>query len=306
MLTRRVRQITAVAALASCLSLVTRSADAGQAPNAPNTPARGAARVAVPQTVRQVAAEDPNAEETRQQLMQLLEKYPPSLARVLKLDPSLLGNDEYLAPYPALAAFLDLHPGVRHNPAFFLERVNIAMMDQPRASDASRIWQSMVDWFGGVSIAAIIVTTIAWLIRTFVDYRRWYRLSKVQSEAHHKLLDRLTSNEELLAYLQSTAGSRFLESAPIMLDAGARTLSAPVSRIMWSVQVGLVLAAGGLGMQYVSRSVEGVSAQPVLALGILGVALGIGFVGSAIVSYVISRRLGLVTAPATSKETGHA
>jgi len=39
--------------------------------------------------------------------------------------------------------------------------------------------------------------------------------AKVQAEAHTKLLDRLTSNDELLAYVQSSAGSRFLQSAPM-------------------------------------------------------------------------------------------
>jgi hypothetical protein len=303
MLSRPLRQTAAIAALTASLGLMTRPADAGQATVAP---ARGASRQPAPAAVRQVPVEDPNANETRDQLMQLLEKYPPSLARVLKLDPSLLGNSEYLAPYPALAAFLDQHPGVEHNPGFFLERINVGQNDQPRETNASRLWQSMIDWFGGISVAAIILTTLAWLIRTFVDYRRWYRLSKVQAEAHHKLLDRLTSNEELLAYLQSGAGSRFLESAPITLDAGSRPLGAPVSRIMWSMQVGLVLAAGGFGLQYVSNRVDSVVAQPFMAMGILGVALGIGFVGSAIISYVISRRLGLFVPPATPKEASQA
>ena len=41
--------------------------------------------------------------------------------------------------------------------------------------------------------------------------RRWQRLTKTQTDAHSKLLDRLTSHEDLLAYIQSPAGKRFLE-----------------------------------------------------------------------------------------------
>src|SRR5580658_7156152 len=47
-----------------------------------------------------------DANETREALQRLLQQYPPSLGQVLRLDPSLLTNPEYLAPYPNLAAFL--------------------------------------------------------------------------------------------------------------------------------------------------------------------------------------------------------
>ena len=60
---------------------------------------------------------------------------------------------------------------------------------------------------------------LVWVIRTVVDHRRWLRQSRVQVEVHSKLLDRMTSNEDLLAYAKTPAGSRFLESAPI--DPGA-------------------------------------------------------------------------------------
>ena len=46
-------------------------------------------------------------------------------------------------------------------------------------------------------------------------HRRWSRLSKIQTDVHNKLLDRFTSNEDLLAYIQTPVGRKFLESAPI-------------------------------------------------------------------------------------------
>ncbi len=103
-----------------------------------------------------------------------------------------------------------------------------------------------------------------WLIRTFIDYRRWLRLTRIQTDAHTKLLDRLTSNEDLMAYIQSSSGRRFLESAPIALDGGAsRPVSAPVSRILLSLQAGVVLAAGGFGFLYASgRVIEDVAPRP--------------------------------------------
>jgi hypothetical protein len=144
-----------------------------------------------------------------------------------------------------------------------------------------------------VAVVGTILATLAWIIRTLIDYRRWHRLSKVQSEAHAKLLDRFTANDELIAYVQSPAGAKFLQSAPISLDPGTRTLGAPFSRILWSVQAGLVLAAGGLGLYYVSGKVEQDVMQPLFAMGVLAMSLGVGFVISAAVSFGLSRKLGL-------------
>src|SRR5206468_1404351 len=55
---------------------------------------------------------DSNAEGIREQLRVILERYPPSLRQVLRLDPSLLTRSDYLATYPALSAFLAQHPEI--------------------------------------------------------------------------------------------------------------------------------------------------------------------------------------------------
>jgi hypothetical protein len=110
-----------------------------------------------------------------------------------------------------------------------------------------------------------------------------------------KLLDRFANNDELLTYVQSPAGSRFLESAPIMLDAPQKSVGAPLSRILWSMQGGIVLLAGGLGLLFVSARVDlAEAAQPLRGLGIVAIAIGVGFIVSAAMSYVISERLGLI------------
>jgi ABC-type Fe3+-siderophore transport system permease subunit len=115
---------------------------------------------------------------------------------------------------------------------------------------------------------------------------------------HNKLLDRFAANEDLLKYVNTPAGRHFLESAPIQLDT-PRALFAPISRVLWSVQVGIVLAAAGVGMQLVSWSVTDKDvSQPLSAMGILGITIGAGFIVSAVVSYMLSRRLGLWQPPA--------
>jgi len=244
-----------------------------------------------------VAIEQPDAQRTQQELINLLQRYPPSLHGVLALDPSLLTNDSYLAPYPALRNFLRTHPEIARDPSFYIgdDAHDLApLILRERPNDTSRVWDNIVTdicVFAGFSLA---ICLIAWLIRAFIDYRRWNRLANVQTDVHRKLMDRFSSNEDLLAYINSPAGSKFLESAPITLDAGPRGVAGPMGRILWTVQGGVVLLAGGFGLQSVSGRLPNEAAQPLHALGVLGVALGVGLVISAIISFVLSRRLGLL------------
>ena len=286
--------------------LVPRAVDARTraAQSAPAKPSVASKPHAQPQAAApQVQAPAPmgpaasfDAEETRQQLDTLLHQYPPSLADVLRTDPSLLSNDGYLATYPALAAYLAQHPEIAHNPSYFVgnEQSRPWRDDTPQIQ-AIRSWEEMVQGLQIVTVVGIITAAFAWLLRTLLDYRRWLRVTKVQAEVHGKLLDRFASNEDLLTYIQTPAGRKFLESAPIPLDAEvSRTVSAPINRILWSVQAGVVIAAGSLGLLFVSgREIHEIG-RPLFAMGSVGLALGAGFVVSALVSYLLSRRLGLV------------
>src|SRR5471032_2198450 len=73
-----------------------------------------------PAAVAPAVADERSARDTRDSLHEIFEQYPPSVAQVLRLDPSLLTKPEYLAPYPTLAAYLAQHPEVAHNPVFFI------------------------------------------------------------------------------------------------------------------------------------------------------------------------------------------
>jgi hypothetical protein len=253
-----------------------------QAPKAPKAP--------VP-----VAIEQPDAHRTREELSRLLDRYPPALKGILALDPNLLSNQAYLAPYPALVAFLNAHPEVGHNPSFYLEGFERSFR-RDSSSPRQQMWSKLLDGLAVFTGFGMAIGLLVWLIRTLVDYRRWNRLTRIQTEVHTKLLDRFTANDDLLAYVQSPAGAKFLESSPIALDAAPRSLAAPLGRILWSVQAGLVLVAAGTGLLTFSREVTDEAAQPLHGMGVLGIALGLGFVISAVISFLICRRLGLIDA----------
>jgi hypothetical protein len=246
-----------------------------------------------------------DARETREQLRELLGRNPPPLGRVLKLDPSLMNNDAYMASYPQLAAFLKQHPEVAHNPGYYLDWVAVLQGEFQRENDAMRVWNNMMEGITVIGVISLIVFVLTWLIRTVIDYRRWSRLSKVQADVNNKLFDRFSSNEDLLTYIQSPAGRRFLEAAPVVPSAVApRPLGAPTSRILWSVQIGIVIAAGALGILFVSGRVIEEVAQPLFAIASIGISLGIGFVVSSAVAYGLSRSMGLIEQPPARPQGG--
>ena len=258
-----------------------------------------AVREAAGQTSTQAAAAlNQNATETRQEFYRVLEQYPPGLGRVLRLDPTLLTNEAYLASYPRIAAFIAQNPDVPRNPGYYLERYDSNYSyNEPRDSRAIAlsIWSDAISFLGAFLVFVAVVVALFSLVRYVVEYRRWARISKVNAEVHNKILDRFGSNEELLAYIDSPAGRRFLEATPIAATAApAKNVGAPFARILLSVQVGVILLALGVGFMVISwDAIEEV--RPILtSLAVLGFCLGLGSIVSGGASYLISRRLGLL------------
>ena len=221
--------------------------------------------------------------EVRNDFGTLLRQSPSELPTILVLDPTLLSNEAFLSGYPELARFVVEHPEVRRNPRFYLAEF------AQTGSQIDHILEPIL-----VSGAFLVVAfAFAWLIRTLIEQRRWSRLSRTQSEVHTKILEKFGNSDALLEYMRTPAGSKFLESAPIPLHAEQPSLNAPLSRAMLSIQLGVVAAAGALGMILVSGRFDPETAKGFFALGVIGLCVGGGFIASAAVSIVLSRRFGL-------------
>ena len=239
--------------------------------------------------------DDYDSRETRDKFRELLHSYPPEVAMVLKLDPTLFTNTNYLGSYPGLAAFVGAHPEIAHAPAFYLTGVTL-----PSDTRQDVLNEHLLRILGGASgllVFLIFTLSLVWLVKTLIEQRRWSRQSHVQSEVHSKLLDRLASGDDVIAYAQSPAGKRFLEGAPIAFDAAPPPVSAPIGRFLWSIQAGLVLSASGIGLMLVGSQMPIDVASVAFGIGILVLSVGVGFVVSAIVSFVLARKLGLLPAP---------
>lgn len=227
--------------------------------------------------------------EVREQLTRLLEQHPDELWMLLKLDPALLTNDTFMSGYPEVEEFLVQHPEIHKNPRFYLSRFISPAQGRSVLGDIFEILAVI----GGVGLS---VVALGWLVRTLIEQQRWKQLSRTQSEVHNKILDRFNTSEQLLEYIRTPAGGKFLESAPIPLHVehppSGRT-STLATRIVWSVQLGVVIAITGLGMLLLSAVFEKDASQGLFALGAIALCVGAGFIASAFVSLYLSRRLGL-------------
>lgn len=272
-------------------------------------PLPAAAQVGAPQPFQS----SPEAQEVRNQLRDLFRRYPPELGTVLKLDPTLLTSEDYLAPYPELAAFLAAHPDVPRYPGYFLSFVGEprepVAADVQLRRDALSMWRNAQEMITMSLMLVFFALVFGWLIRLLVNHRRWLRATRVQADLHNRLLERFSANDELLAYVQSPAAAQFLRAVPAVPDVeqAQTSLRAPFARILWAVQGGLILVSGGIGLLVVRRYLIGeIGGEEVggmlLTFGVLGVSLGIGFILASGAAYVISRRLGLLEPPTPAAE----
>ena len=233
------------------------------------------------------------SEDVRQAFSALLRRQPSELASILALDPTLLSNPAFLAEYPELARFVAEHPEVRHNPRFYL-------FEFPAPGDRESVFDEVLEPLLAFSGFLLLAFSLAWLVRTLIEQKRWNWLSRTQREVHGKIFDRFGTSAELLEYIKTPAGTKFLEAAPIPLRTELPT-SNPLSRVLWSIQVGVVVAAAALGLLIVSGRFEREAGQELFAMGVIAFCIGAGFVVSAAVSIFLSRRFGLWQVPPSSE-----
>jgi hypothetical protein len=226
--------------------------------------------------------------EVRNMFTTLLRNHPWELAMILKLDPSLVSNESFVAGYPDLADFLTKHPEIRRNPRFYL-------VEFPMPGQGDGVLDEIFEMLAAMAGIGFAVYALGWFIRTLIEQKRWSKLSKQQAEVHNKILDRFGTSNEVLEYIKTPAGTKFLESAPIPLhtEKPARRFLSQNSRVFWSIQVGVIVAIVAMGMLLVSLRFANASGETLFVLGGIGLSVGAGFIASAAVSMIVSRKLGL-------------
>ena len=240
------------------------------------------------------------------QLLQLL-RVTPTLAEVVSRDPSLLSNADYVNhSNPELGRFLQAHPDVAHNPDFYLfnnlhgqneppsqtlERKLWPEMSQQRSSDVER---DLISDGIPFLVFVCILAALLWLTYVLIENRRWNRIFKLQSDVHGKLIERFGTSQEVLTYMNTESGKRFLEATPIAVGFERQApVPSPVARVLTPLQIGIVMTLLGVGLISLRHSVPDAEA-PLLVLGTVVLMPGLGFIISAAITWLLARHLGLM------------
>lgn len=138
-----------------------------------------------------------------------------------------------------------------------------------------------------VVLLPILFSLVGFVVWTIFSTIRRYKTAKLQAEVQTKLLEKFGSSQELLAYVQSDAGKRFLES----LAMEQRT---PYARILGAVQAGVILIFLAFAFLFLRGRVSGAD-EGFLVFGTITLSLGAGFGLSAALSYFLSKSFGLLS-----------
>ena len=138
-----------------------------------------------------------------------------------------------------------------------------------------------------VVLFPIFFGLVGFVIWTIFSNIRRYKTTKLQAGLQTKLLEKYGSGQELLAYVQSDAGRRFLES----LTMEQRT---PYGRILGAAQTSVVLILLALALLFLRGRVSGAE-EGFLVFGTITFSLGVGFGLSAALSYYLSKSFGLLS-----------
>ena len=287
-----------LAALLLAAPLLSAQSSTPRPPAAPQAPANAS------------LATDRDLDSTQAQLIKLLRE-SPTLTTVVEHDPSLLANQEYVRKNnPHLAQFLQTHPEIALNPDYYLfthlnteggsdqalERAAWPELQSPPQHDAIlvRFAQELTPFLVFLCVSAAVL----WLTRAFLENRRWSRIFKLQVDVHSRLIDKFGTNQELLTYMQTDAGKRFLEAAPLAVNFdGQQTipsrLPSAVARILTPLQIGTVLTLLGAGLLFIRHAHPDLEIS-LLILGTLLLMPGLGFILSAGLTWILAGRLGLM------------
>jgi len=221
-------------------------------------------------------------------------------------DPSLLSNAEYVnRNNPELGRFLQAHPEIAQNPDFYLFN-NLHGDGQPSDALERKLWPQMSEHqSSGVDHELIndgipflvflcILSALLWLTHVLLENRRWGRIFKLQTDVHGRLIERFGTSQEVLTYMSTDAGKRFLEATPIAVGfERQQPVPSPVARVLTPLQIGVVMTLLGAGLLYLRHSLPD-GGGVLLVTGTVVLMPGLGFIISAGITWVLAKHLGLM------------
>lgn len=129
---------------------------------------------------------------------------------------------------------------------------------------------------------AVMCALIGWIFKVILDWRK----SKYKSELQHKLVEKFGNVQDLNTFLETEGGSKFLNALTINGQLLRQKILSYITR-------GVILVF--LGAAFFVFGGSFIEEQRFFTLGgIISGALGLGFLVSTAISYIISKKWGII------------
>ena len=136
-----------------------------------------------------------------------------------------------------------------------------------------------------------MIAFVVWVLTT-----GWVRRSRLRlaSEFQNKLLERIGSLNDLNDFLRTEGGKKLMDGLAFDLPS-----TRPQDSILRTIQLGIVCVALGLGflllrVYFGARYADFGDYEVLTIVAAIGIALGVGFLASAAVSYRLAGKMGVL------------
>jgi hypothetical protein len=127
---------------------------------------------------------------------------------------------------------------------------------------------------------------LGWLLRTWLNHKKFMKVLQLKAETNGKLLDRFGSDPVVLDFLKSDAADKLFE---VKTAEATPRVPPPYTRMLTALQVSCMLVSVGLGLLYIRRYMADRDSDAFLFLGTMGVSLGIGALLAAASALVVAK-----------------
>jgi Ca2+/Na+ antiporter len=146
----------------------------------------------------------------------------------------------------------------------------------------------ILDFLPPLIVGLAFIYMLAAVITAVLESRRRAMAIRARADLLNRVLDKFGSSRDFIELSESPGGKRLLEALGSEPNgAGEKILSA--------VQRGVVLTVLGVGLLLLSLTLYAAAVEELCRIfGAVALALGIGYLGSSILSYRMARSLGLL------------
>jgi hypothetical protein len=152
----------------------------------------------------------------------------------------------------------------------------------------------ILDFLPPMIVGLAFMYTLAAVITAVLESRRRTQAIRARADLLNRVLDKFGSSRDFIELSESPGGKRLLEA----LGSEPNGIG---EKILSAVQRGVVLTVLGVGVLLLSLAIYATAVEEFIRIvGAVCLALGLGYLGSSVLSYRIARSMGLLTASGRS------